>query len=334
MNDGSKVTNSCYQLIKDSHGYRDLWGKADHFILNYKSKISGDEYLRLVNTREFVSAILEKSKNGVAALQQIIKHLTYYHQGLTVATKQWCQAIDREAISPKDLDKPTLPRYDSIIQQSNYYMTKNDKDFDALVTALMHHALYRLIAVTDLTSIPVTTIIIECKGLLKRWTAGPEPRFKALQSKEYENKGNWKKLEESMEILENFNQTLAFQLDEAGTTLYYLHHSVARPWGELIADTSYRTTAEDVIKFCDGIVAHKFLRFEKRAEYEKCEMKPEFVTICGTILHSGISEFQAKLKNLEILGKALIKFDIAHGGSKLGVMPAGEMEFEIGREGR
>ncbi|EHL03594.1 hypothetical protein M7I_0235 [Glarea lozoyensis 74030] len=145
-------------------------------------------------------------------------------------------------------------------------------DFDALVTALMHHALYRLIAVTDLTSIPVTTIIIECKGLLKRWTAGPEPRFKALQSKEYENKGNWKKLEESMEILENFNQTLAFQLDEAGTTLYYLHHSVARPWGELIADTSYRTTAEDVIKFCDGIVAHKFLRFEKRAEYEKSEV--------------------------------------------------------------
>jgi hypothetical protein len=72
------------------------------------------------------------------------------------------------------------------------------------------------------------------------------------------------------------------------------------------------------------------LRFEKRAEYEKCKPKPDFVAIYATILHAGVAEFQAKLKNLEILGKALVKFDIAHGGLKLEAIPTGSEEFEFG----
>jgi hypothetical protein len=53
--------------MEKSNGYRDLWKKADYFIMNYKAQISAEEHLEMVNISEFVILGLEQTNNGNCA---------------------------------------------------------------------------------------------------------------------------------------------------------------------------------------------------------------------------------------------------------------------------
>jgi hypothetical protein len=64
MKDGSKVTNGCYEFLRNSEGYEEAWKEASYFVMTSKSQYTVEEYQNHMAICSVVSEELKKSEFG------------------------------------------------------------------------------------------------------------------------------------------------------------------------------------------------------------------------------------------------------------------------------